>query len=243
MITVPPFDATQVKTLKSFLDSPQRSPDSMGYAEASGFLFAVACAPELVEPSNWLLIVIDPDNAVEIDVESKKAITAALMSLYNEITVQTQQDKAILPPEIGFHDDPITNLEPDSSIARWASGFKSGYVWLEKMWTQYVPAELTEQFGNQLSVLLFFSSEATANSLFNEVNNPEVTWNSMVENMQRLFPDAMSGFAHLGNSIHQALATRDNLEHQVAVDSKKVGRNESCPCGSGQKFKKCCGAN
>ncbi|MGA1315702.1 MAG: SEC-C metal-binding domain-containing protein [Rubrivivax sp.] len=22
----------------------------------------------------------------------------------------------------------------------------------------------------------------------------------------------------------------------------KVGRNEPCPCGSGKKFKKCCGA-
>jgi len=24
--------------------------------------------------------------------------------------------------------------------------------------------------------------------------------------------------------------------------SEKVGRNEPCPCGSGQKYKKCCGA-
>jgi uncharacterized protein YecA (UPF0149 family) len=23
----------------------------------------------------------------------------------------------------------------------------------------------------------------------------------------------------------------------------KVGRNDSCPCGSGKKYKKCCGAN
>jgi preprotein translocase subunit SecA len=25
--------------------------------------------------------------------------------------------------------------------------------------------------------------------------------------------------------------------------SKKVGRNEPCPCGSGRKYKKCCGAS
>ena len=24
---------------------------------------------------------------------------------------------------------------------------------------------------------------------------------------------------------------------------KKVGRNDPCPCGSGKKFKKCCGVN
>jgi hypothetical protein len=26
-------------------------------------------------------------------------------------------------------------------------------------------------------------------------------------------------------------------------EKKKVGRNESCPCGSGKKFKRCCGAS
>ncbi len=26
------------------------------------------------------------------------------------------------------------------------------------------------------------------------------------------------------------------------VKGKKVGRNELCPCGSGKKYKKCCGA-
>ena len=26
-------------------------------------------------------------------------------------------------------------------------------------------------------------------------------------------------------------------------EEKKIGRNEPCPCGSGKKYKKCCGAN
>ncbi|MGH9770029.1 MAG: SEC-C metal-binding domain-containing protein [Blastocatellia bacterium] len=26
-----------------------------------------------------------------------------------------------------------------------------------------------------------------------------------------------------------------------ACDRQKTGRNDSCPCGSGKKFKKCCG--
>jgi len=29
----------------------------------------------------------------------------------------------------------------------------------------------------------------------------------------------------------------------IVRDTPKVGRNEKCPCGSGAKFKKCCGAN
>lgn len=31
-----------------------------------------------------------------------------------------------------------------------------------------------------------------------------------------------------------------NLDHQAV--SHKVGRNDPCPCGSGKKYKKCCGA-
>jgi preprotein translocase subunit SecA len=27
----------------------------------------------------------------------------------------------------------------------------------------------------------------------------------------------------------------------MAVSSRKIGRNELCPCGSGKKYKKCCG--
>ncbi|WP_394766638.1 SEC-C metal-binding domain-containing protein [uncultured Paludibaculum sp.] len=27
------------------------------------------------------------------------------------------------------------------------------------------------------------------------------------------------------------------------VRSEKVGRNDPCPCGSGKKYKKCCGAS
>lgn len=30
---------------------------------------------------------------------------------------------------------------------------------------------------------------------------------------------------------------------QFRRDTPKVGRNEPCPCGSGKKFKKCCGRN
>ena len=29
---------------------------------------------------------------------------------------------------------------------------------------------------------------------------------------------------------------------QQVVRGEKVGRNDPCPCGSGKKYKKCCGA-
>ncbi|RKT42996.1 DUF1186 domain-containing protein [Thiocapsa rosea] len=38
-------------------------------------------------------------------------------------------------------------------------------------------------------------------------------------------------------AAHQA----PTIAHGAGVKAAKVGRNEPCPCGSGQKFKKCCG--
>ena len=32
-------------------------------------------------------------------------------------------------------------------------------------------------------------------------------------------------------------------EPKVIAESEKVGRNDPCPCGSGKKYKKCCGAD
>ena len=29
---------------------------------------------------------------------------------------------------------------------------------------------------------------------------------------------------------------------QIKLEGPKVGRNDPCPCGSGKKYKKCCGA-
>ena len=31
--------------------------------------------------------------------------------------------------------------------------------------------------------------------------------------------------------------------NRTVVNKKKVGRNDPCPCGSGKKYKKCCGMN
>ena len=38
------------------------------------------------------------------------------------------------------------------------------------------------------------------------------------------------------------LFTEQKRSHTIVRNEAKTGRNEVCPCGSGKKFKKCCGA-
>ena len=35
----------------------------------------------------------------------------------------------------------------------------------------------------------------------------------------------------------------DTVKPPPVLRGEKVGRNQPCPCGSGKKYKKCCGAN
>ena len=37
--------------------------------------------------------------------------------------------------------------------------------------------------------------------------------------------------------------TKDFNRSRIVVKEDKVGRNDPCPCGSGKKYKKCCGRN
>ena len=41
--------------------------------------------------------------------------------------------------------------------------------------------------------------------------------------------------------IERATIKREYNKTKTLVKAKKVGRNEPCPCGSGKKYKQCCG--
>ena len=46
----------------------------------------------------------------------------------------------------------------------------------------------------------------------------------------------------LDEETRKALYKKQKLSGTV-VKGKKIGRNDPCPCGSGKKYKQCCGKN
>ena len=40
----------------------------------------------------------------------------------------------------------------------------------------------------------------------------------------------------------EAVAEAETKVKTVVREAPKIGRNDPCPCGSGKKYKKCCGA-
>lgn len=54
-------------------------------------------------------------------------------------------------------------------------------------------------------------------------------------------PDALVEYATMGREIgRREMAARRRQPIRASVEERAV-RNEPCPCGSGRKFKKCCG--
>ena len=55
------------------------------------------------------------------------------------------------------------------------------------------------------------------------------------------------GGAYMANDKRKEEKRKELYKEQKASGTirkeKKVGRNDPCPCGSGKKYKKCCGKN
>ncbi|MDH5365241.1 MAG: SEC-C metal-binding domain-containing protein, partial [Dehalococcoidia bacterium] len=58
-----------------------------------------------------------------------------------------------------------------------------------------------------------------------------------------LFDSLLAGIQHdVAHSIyHIGISKEPPRRRQAVVAGKKVGRNDPCPCGSGKKYKHCCG--
>mgnify|MGYP001434752302 CR=1 FL=1 len=63
-------------------------------------------------------------------------------------------------------------------------------------------------------------------------------------NMPELHPEAIALPGRLAKEVAKAdlSVLPEHAERRDAAEAPKAGRNDPCPCGSGKKFKKCCGA-
>ena len=223
--------------LELFLTHSRRHPGTLRYHELQGFLFAVASCPDLVKPGEWLPIVFGGGSAGYADLEEAQRILDELMTLYNSINAGVREGNATLPRDCRFRGDILANLDEDAPIAQWSRGFLTGHQWLEESW-EHVPSELDDDFAAMLMTLSFFSSRRLAEAFHAESGSRSLE--RLAGAVRRVFRTALHDYAQLGLAIDQALREQQQTYQR---DRPKVGRNDPCPCGSGRKFKKCCGVS
>ncbi|MGE3978301.1 MAG: UPF0149 family protein [Nitrospira sp.] len=239
MPAVPPFTPDQAILLRRFLSAPLRPKDTLTYPQLADFLFCMANGPELIPPSEWIPLVFNDQDAGYETQDEAEQVLQAMTALYNDCIRERTGGSISLPPECEMRPWALDNLNTDAPLSQWAQGFSVGYEYLAEVWNEYTPDELGEELGALLMTLTFFASLKLAQAYHRETKERS-SLEQLAQSVMEIFPEAMSEYAHLGRSIYQArLEVGDlNLEHLART---KIGRNDPCPCGSGKKFKKCCG--
>ncbi len=89
-----------------------------------------------------------------------------------------------------------------------------------------VKANPIEEMKEDTKVSLAFDKEL----LFKNMVEAKADWLYTLEEWESIFDE----------ETRKALIKEQRQSHTFHAD-KKVGRNDPCPCGSGKKYKKCCG--
>ncbi|MEO8671345.1 MAG: UPF0149 family protein [Tahibacter sp.] len=220
----------EIEALSRFLDEHAVERDGMSFEMLDGFLTAVLSGPDTIAPSQWLPQVWagedEAQDAVFEDEAEANRILDLVMRHYNRIAGVLAQGGAEFEPWIGEFD-----MGEDGVAAfgqEWALGYLRGIGLNEASWDELLDdAE--------------WQDDLEAVDLLARGPDDEETGDQVATQEQR---DAL-----IDTMVEFALDAHDHwLEQRLTPttqrrDAPKVGRNDVCPCGSGKKYKQCCGAN
>ncbi|GAA0232518.1 SEC-C metal-binding domain-containing protein [Metaclostridioides mangenotii] len=72
----------------------------------------------------------------------------------------------------------------------------------------------------------------------------KIDWEKLFFNMVNVEAHwlyGLTGWDDILSLDHRKQVIKDYKKSKTVVKEEKIGRNDSCPCGSGKKYKKCCG--
>jgi uncharacterized protein len=210
--------------LDNFLNSDRSPPGSMTLSEFDGFLTAIAIGPELVTPGEWLPAIWGDEEPTFDGEHEMKAVVAGIMSRFNEIICQI--DEGTYTP-IFWADRDVTDIRSD-----WSDGFIEGMALRADAWDKLIRSE---EESILLLPILALSSDGKGDFLMDCAPKDE---DRLIAATTEVLPEAVIAIADYWYAQRSA-----NNTMTVTRAGPKIGRNEPCPCGSGTKYKKCCGRN
>ena len=216
------FTEEDLERLEHFLDNVAPE-DSMALDELHGFLTAVICSPQLILPSQWLPHVWGGEEPEFTTMDVAQDITGIMMRLNNDVASWLVDGNF----EPLFMEETFANgtgiLDPHG----WGHGFVLGMQLQPDAWHD-------EALNEALMPIIVLSETIEDDPKIQELLDDD----EAVENLAEAIPGAVVTI-HRHQRKHFAPEPGRTVKHSTA----KVGRNAPCPCGSGKKYKKCCGAS
>lgn len=215
--------------LDDFLAGETLQETSMDVSTLDGFLAAIAIGPGFVRPSEWLPWVWDMDEGdTEPEFESEEQanrVLSLVMRHYNCVLQAFNTDPASF--------EPLFWRGEQWGAAEWCEGFVLGFMFSEEAWSLLAvgqPAWFTPflRLGTDEGI-----------EITKDADDAEQWMNEIEPSLLRIHAYWKT---HRGDPSSGIPIGERKASEQVVRGGPKIGRNDPCPCGSGKKFKKCCGA-
>ena len=230
-----PLSDEEFENLNEFLLDEALSEETMTLDCLDGYLTALVIGPEVVPMGEWLPLVWGPDetHAPEFEEPAHAGIVVELILRHMNGIVSSFIDDPDEFTPLFYAATDEQNGEQVDDAEPWVIGFLQGVDLRRDAWQPLFDDEAGQAWLRPLILL-------GADDLSEE------------EQAQRQTPSQRralsSQVAHSIVEIQRYWGERRELAYQhmsaatVRREAPKVGRNDPCPCGSGKKFKKCCGA-
>jgi len=219
-------------TSHNYLDELDRllldqSDDCMLLTQLDGFLTGIIVSPVLLPPGRWLRQIWAGD-----DNEGKPAFADSqgfqhfmdmVMRHYHQILASLDR-----PGEY----EPVLEIDTrteETLWEMWIEGFGQAMDLAPEGWGRI---EADDDTGCNAALTGIRTLRAFANGETRLNQEEEDSWDKKAPALIPIWVEI----------LHQWRV--DNDPHRPApITRAKIGRNDPCPCGSGKKYKKCCGLN
>jgi uncharacterized protein len=212
-----------LEALDQFLLSDVPPDNSMGLSGLDGFLTGILVGPEQIMPSEWLPRIWGDEEPVFDSAEQAQEVLGLIMGRYNEIVQNLDGDPDDLNPVY------LETKDGTAIAADWAEGFLKAIELREDAW---MPLIRDKDASLLVMPILALCRDEEGEDLLSIGS----------ETTMELFAQAPEVIPICAFGIRNFWRERNNPSRPIQHPSK-VGRNDSCPCGSGRKYKRCCGAN
>jgi uncharacterized protein len=225
-----PLSDDEMDELAEFLLSDATSDETMMPDRLDGFLTALVTSPGMPAASVWLPKVWGPtekDEPAFTSYVQVERITDLIMRHMSSLIVSLQENPDACEPIFDSAVYPDSTREyVDGEM--WAYGFMTGINLQRQDWQ---PVFDNPEKAEILRPIYLLGTEELTEQDEALIETPEQR-----EELAKLIPASVAELYRLCAPVRRVVtdpALRSSLP--------KIGRNEKCPCGSGRKYKKCCG--
>ena len=213
------FDEAARSRLMELLDAKSEAHNTMRCDEVQGFMMALLSGPDALNPTNWLPEILGEESL--FDAKERTEIERLVMAMAADMRMKLNEK---ILPDLWFYEDEAGN--PD--FYTWCNAYLYALDIVPTDWFEAVDQEEFED--------LFYPIMALG-GIYDDEENGEVILHLNEKELTQLEAD----LPHVLLDIYWYWQAIINKPQTVRREGEKVGRNDPCPCGSGKKYKACCG--